>query len=151
MDDTAPPPDGADARPVRDLRRAREQAWSKYQAASAELAGTRIRDHISGKPRWWRRLPGARAEQAERRLAELRGELARHGVGGADHEWGVLSGGDTETFGRFGLEYTIAELAEAYGRAQAHWVRMLRDIARTATEIRPLAAGGDRAAVRDLT
>ncbi|WP_062995469.1 hypothetical protein [Nocardia mikamii] len=152
MDDTTPTAEGDATRPDRQLIQRREQAWSNYQQACAELAGTRIRANLDGWKRWLRILPGAAVDQAERRRDEIRAELARHCVGADDHVWGVLSGGDTGTFGGcFGLEHTIGQLTEVYGRTDSHWVRALRETARRTTDIRPLAADGDRSAVSDLT
>ncbi|MEU6564632.1 hypothetical protein [Nocardia nova] len=152
MDDNTPTAEGDPTRPDRQLIQRREQAWSNYQQACADLAGTRIRANLDGWKRWFRVMPGAAVDQAQRRRDEIRGELARNGVGADPGEWGVLSGGDTGTFGGcFGLEHTVEELAERYGKVDAHWVRTLRAIARTATDIRPLAADGDRSAVGELT
>ncbi|WP_227979902.1 hypothetical protein [Nocardia spumae] len=152
MDDITPTAEGDATRPDRQLIQRREQAWSNYQQACADLAGTRIRANLDGWRRWLRILPGAAVDQAERRRDEIRAELARHCVGADEDHWGVLSGGDTGTFGGcFGLEHTVDQLAERYGKADPHWVRTLRGIARSATDIRPLAADGDRSAVSDLT
>ncbi|NKY87633.1 hypothetical protein [Nocardia veterana] len=152
MDDNTPTTEGDATRPDRQLIQRREQAWSNYQQACADLAGTRIRANLDGWKRWLRILPGAAVDQAERRREEIRGELARHGVGADDRHWGVLSGGDTGTFGGcFGLEHTIDQLAERCAEVDPHWARTLRRIARDTTDIRPLAADGDRSAVSDLT
>lgn len=152
MDDNTPTAEGDPTRPDRQLIQRREQAWSNYQRACAELAGTRIRANLDGWKRFLRILPGAAVDQAERRRDEIRSELARHCVGADEHVWGVLSGGDTGTFGGvFGLEHTVEQLSQRYGKADPHWVRNLRGIARAATDARPLAAEGDRTVVAELT
>ncbi|NKY48890.1 hypothetical protein [Nocardia vermiculata] len=152
MDDNTPTAEGETTRPDRQLIQRREQAWSNYQQACAELAGTRIRANLDGWKRFLRILPGAAVDQAERRRDEIRSELARHCVGADAHVWGVLSGGDTGTFGGlFGLEHTIEQLTQRYAKADPHWVRNLRGIARSATDARPLAAEGDGTVVAELT
>lgn len=152
MDDNTSTADEEPIRPDRQLIQRREQAWSNYQQASAELADTRIRDNLNGWKRWLRVLPGTPADLAERRRNDIRDELARHCVGADPHRWGVLSGGDTGTFGGcFGLEHTIAALAQLYRKVDPHWVRTVNDIAHATTDARPPVADGDRSAVTELT
>ncbi|MEU0542215.1 GNAT family N-acetyltransferase [Nocardia sp. NPDC005978] len=135
-----------------ELLERRQQALCNYLDASGEVAAGRIRANLTGWRRWLHRLPGASIANAAGRRDVLLRELAHHGVGAEDHEWGVLSGGLVRSLGRsICLEHTLQDLIADHEATAPHWTRQLRVIFETAERTRPLAAFGDRAAVAELT
>ncbi|WP_068065594.1 hypothetical protein [Nocardia xishanensis] len=152
MSDDSPSSEKPGSDPALQVRVRREQAWSNYHAARIALADLRIRANLQGRPAWLGRLPGGAYERAERRLDRLRRELGKHGVGAAEHSWGLLSGGATPTLaGVVGIETTIAVLATRFAVIAPQWARELHAIARDCPYVREQAAEGDRRCVDELT
>ncbi|MGV9414938.1 hypothetical protein ACWDOP_33995 [Nocardia sp. NPDC003693] len=135
-----------------ELLERRQQALRNYLDASGDVAAVRIRANLTGWRRWMARLPGASIANAAGRRDALLRELAHHGVGADDHDWGVLSGGRIRSLGRsICLEHTLRDLIADYEATAPQWARQLQVVFETAERTRPPAAHGDRAAVSELT